>query len=96
MRHLDMLNYNIAIYNSHTHTNRNEGRIDACQLNIDISSGFSAHTYSGISCVSMCTMSQVMCVLLRTRRRRPEKASAPPGSRLAPFSGFMLRLRKSK
>lgn len=57
---------------------------------------FSTHTYSGISWVSMCTMSQGTWVLLRTRRRRPEKASALPGSRLEPFRGFMLRLRKSK
>lgn len=54
------------------------------------------HTYSGISRVSACTMSQVTCVLLSTRRRRPENASAAPGSRLDPLSGFILRLRKSR
>jgi len=54
------------------------------------------HTYSGVSRVSVCTMSQVTYVLLSTRRRRPENASAVPGSRLDPLNGFILRLRKSR
>lgn len=53
-------------------------------------------SYSGISWVSSSTVSQDTWVLLRTRRRTREKASAHRGSRVIPASGLELRLRNSR
>lgn len=53
-------------------------------------------TYSGVCCVSVCTVSQLTCVLMRTSRRTLEKTSAMLGSSSTPLRGFMLRLRKSR
>lgn len=53
-------------------------------------------TYSGVCFVSVCTVSQLTCVLIRTSRRTLEKMSAMLGSSSTPFRGFMLRLRKSR
>ena len=46
--------------------------------------------------MSVCTVSHVMCVLMRTSRRTLENTSARLGSSSTPLRGFLLRFRKSK
>lgn len=53
-------------------------------------------TYSGMCRVSMCTVFQLTCVLMRTSLRIRQKTSAVAGISSTLLRGFMLRLRKSK